>query len=634
MTIAIIPATTGTTPASNVATDTSTSNAAGSGTRRANGKVAVTSRKSFAGFKREHPARARWLEDEARMRASYLGDRRHLSPFLVPHRFEGKLEGKDLRRAKLGYGVGLNKAYLTEIFGHIRSAPAKFAFGPLAKDGVALPSVPKPKSTATTAATNDGDEDDLSPAQPDGGHALELWKDITATGVSMRNFFEGEVLEWLASSVGGVIVADTNKPADSPAVSRADEKALGERAFVKFVPFSAVLDAGVGESGFRWLKLAEEWDDREPDDTATRATPSRCVLYELLADGSSQMARFDHDGKRIGDPVNLGVIYDSQQRPRLPVTLVRFHKHPDLPAFVGAGLLMGLDDIVIDLYNTFSEMREAFRDACFSFFVYQGSNEEDVYAQFADGSRLMRLGADEKAKLERVAVDAGEIDAGMKLIELGIRNWVLSAKRQAEQSSQRAQAQSGIALVAEFQLDMKPLLVEVAETLDEIQRDVLCVVAQLLGATADAAAAIQVERETSFRLEDEATRITRIIGEFVAALELPPEVKVQLTMKWVEATGLFDLDAPAPADATVDGNDGTEQVEDGTAASMQQNAATPAAKPKTMRDLIEAQARELAESQQKATVDAARMADKGPPGGAITDAAATDLGDFPNVAGA
>lgn len=624
MTASIIPAPTGTTPASNVATDTTPGTTAG-GARRQNGKVAVTSKKSFAGFKREHPARTRWLEDEARMRASYLGDRRHLSPFLVPHRFEGKLEGKDLRRAKLGYGVGLNKAYLTEIFGHIRSAPARYNFGPLAKDGAAQPAI------ALVPKAGKDAKDELTTAEPERGHALELWKDITATGVSMRNFFEGEVLEWMASSVGGIIVSDTNKAADSPSVSRADEKAMGERAFVKFVPFSAVLDGGVGPAGFRWIKLAEEFDEREPDDTSNTATPSRCVLYELLADGSTQMARFDKDGKRIGDAINLGVILDSQRRPRLPITPVRYHKHPDLPAFVGTGLLMGLDDIVIDLYNTFSEMREAFRDACFSLFVHRGANDADVYAQFADGSRMIRLGDEEKAELQRLGVDGGEIDAGMQLIELGVRNWVLSAKRQAEQATQRAQAQSGISLVAEFQLDMKPLLVEVAETLDEIQRDVLFVVAQLFGASADAADAIQVERETSFRLEDEATRITRIIGEFVQSLELPPEVKVQLTMKWVEATGLFDLDAPAPKDATVDGTDGTEQVEDGTAATMR---TAPATKPKTLRDLIEAQARELAESQQKSAVDAARIQDKPAAGGAVPDPAATDLGDFPNIAGA
>lgn len=624
MTVSIIPSQLGTSPASNIGAQTTPDSGASGAAKRPSGKPAVTSRKSFAGFKKEHPGRTRWLEDEARMRASYLGDRRHLSPFLVPHRFEGRIEGKDLRRAKLGYGVGLNKAYLTEIFGHIRGAPARYDFGPLAQDGVARAITPK---------TTGGNDDDLTTAAPDGGHALELWKDITATGVSMRNFFEGEVLEWMASSVGGVIVADTNKPDDSPAITRADEKALGHRAHVKFVPFSAIMDAGIGEAGFRWLKLAEEYDDREPDDQTTRATPPRVVLYELLDDGSSQMARFGNDGKRVGDAVNLGQIVDAQGRPRLPITLVRFRKHPDMPAFLGSGLLMGLDDIVIDLYNTFSEMREAFRDACFSFFVYQGDNDNDVYAQFNDGSRLIRLGADEKAKLERVAVDSGEIDAGMKLLEQGVRNWVLSAKRQAEQSSQRAQAQSGIALVAEFQLDMKPLLVEVAETLDEIQRDVLMVMAQLLGASPGDAGTIRVERETSFRLEDEATRITRIIGEFVASLELPPEVKVQLTMKWVEATGLFDLDAPAPKDATVDGNDGSAPVEDGTKTSMQR---TPAATPKTLRDLIEAQARELAESQQKSAVDSARMANKGPAGagGALQDPAATDLGDFPNVAGA
>jgi len=598
--------------------------------RRPNGKVAVTSKRTYANVKREHPGRSRWVEDEARMRATYHGDRRHLSPFLVAHRFEGKLEGKDLRRARLGYGVGLNKAYMTEIFGHVRSAPAGYNYGPLAKDGVATPAKPN--------LANDNDVDELTTTAPEGGHALELWQDVTSNGVSMRNFFEGEVLEWITTSVGGVIVCDTNKPEGSVAISRADEKALGYRGFMRFVPFSAILDFGMGDAGFRWIKLAEQFDEREPDDEMGKPTPTRVVLYELLGDDTTQMARFTAEGKRIGDAVNLGAIYDRQGRPRLPITLARVRKHPDLTAFLGAGLLMGLDDIVIDLYNTFSEMREAFRDAAFSLFVHRGSNDTDVYEQFKDGSRLIRLGADEKAELLRVAVDSGEIDAGMKLIEMGVRNWVLSAKRQAEQSSGTAEKSSGIALVAEFQLDLKPLLVEVTETLDELQRDALFVVAQLLGADWKSAADIRVERETSFRLEDEASRITRIVGEFAMTLPIPPEAQVQLTMKWIEATGLIDMDAPADPDASVDGNS-TTPVEDGTPASMQKPAIT---RSMTMRELLEAQIRELANAKQKAATDAAAAGGKGPFASAQGELTKTgsprnetnsDLGEFPNVGG-
>jgi len=614
---------------------------------RPNGKSAVTSRTTFAQWNREHPARKRWIEDEARMRASFLGDRRHLSPFLVPHRFEGKTDPKELRRALLGYGVGLNKAYMTEIFGHVRGAPARFFFGPLEKD-----------TTPVEPSTSSEDADTPTTDEPADGMALEIWRDATANGTSLRNFFDGKVLEWITTSPGGVIVCDTNKPADSPAISKADERVAGYRPTLRFVPFSAMLDCGYSDAGFRWMKLAEEHDEREPDDDTGRATPTRTVLYELLQDGTTQMARFDEHGKRIGPAVNMGSVVDALGRPRLPIIPARFREHPDLPQFIGAGLLMGLDDIVIDLFNTFSEMREAFRDASFSVLVHSGDGGTDVYEQFKDGSRLIRLGSSEKAKLERLAVDHGEVDAGMKLIEQGVKNWVLSAKRQAEQTH-GAQRTAGIALVAEFQLDLKPLLVEVAEVLDEIEQETLFVVAQLAGASADAAKGITVERETSFRLEDEATRITRIVGEFILSLPLPPEVAVQLTLQWVAATGLIDMDAEPPKEATVDGAPAPAAPapaaqtapEDGTPASLQApaprtTAPTPAPgkpvlpTPKTMRDLIEQQARALAEAKQANATNAARMA----PGAASALASTTsggnpkdqyglDLGGFPALTG-
>jgi hypothetical protein len=122
---------------------------------------------------RKHPYWPRWEEDERRQRASYLATRRHLTPFLVPHRFEGNLAPKDLRRAGYGYGIGLNQGYLHEVFGHIRSASTEYEYKPLAD----------PEWEA-------------------------LQRDITGAGVSWTNFFEGTVLEWMLSSVGGVVIVD------------------------------------------------------------------------------------------------------------------------------------------------------------------------------------------------------------------------------------------------------------------------------------------------------------------------------------------------------------------------------------------------------------------------------------------
>jgi len=467
-----------------------------------------------------HPLRRRWLEDEARQRASYLATRRHLSPFLVPHRFEGETKPEDLRRAQYGYGVRLNHAYLAELLGHVSEAVATWTLGPLAEG-----------TEPTTAA----------PAE--GTMGRQVWDDATGTGTPWGEFFLGPdgVLEWMLSSPGGFVVVDTPS---IPTVTRADDQAAGKRPYVRRVPWSAVEDIGWGPTGPRWVKLAESQDRRAPDGADNKLS-SFHVLYWLEADNTAHMARYDQKGNLVGVQVDLGVFLDLQGRPSLPLVEARYGTHPDVP-FLGAGLLLGLEDIVIDLYNVQSETREGFRDATFGVWWHRGAGTDDVRAAFQEGDRLLSLGESEHAAIGREAADPAETQTGMALFELGIKAWAEAAARQAAEATAGAREQSGVALKAEFQLDIRPLLVRVASALDQVETNVLWIVAQMAGADGAAANRVGVTRATNFQVEDEAARISRLVGDYTRSLVLPGEAKVRLFLRWAEVSDLFgDLDAPA-----------------------------------------------------------------------------------------
>lgn len=476
--------------------------------------------------KGRHPARQRWLEDEARMRASFLATRRHLAPFLVPHRFEdNKLNPEDLRRAKYGYGIGLNKAWLGEIIGHVAGAGATYRWGALAK------------SSAETTKP------------PTMGVAAELWRDATRDGNGWSKFFNGTVLEWMLSSPGGVIVADVPSVQAS---SNADARAKGKRPFVRFAPWSSVEDLGTGPEGLRWIQFAEVADQRKPGETRPdNGLAKHHVLYELAGDGTSTATRIDDTGKVVGKPATFGKLLNRRGRPTLPVRRVRFGEHPDL-SFLGAGLLLGLDDIVIDLFNLVSEAREGFRDACFGIIQHVGPDGEKVKQQLDDGTRFLSLGDTANAGLTRLASDPAEAATGIEMVAMAVRAWALAARRKAQEAQQAAAAErSGISLVAEFQLDVKPLLVSIAGTLDDTESDVMYLMAQLAGEEGVKPEAVGVTRSTEFRLEDEASRISRIVGEVVRSLDLPAAAIVEITMRWLEASGLVgDLDRQAGEGAT------------------------------------------------------------------------------------
>lgn len=496
-----------------------------------------------------HPFYSRWEEDERRQRASYLATRRHLVPFLVAHRFEGEgdvARPEKLNRSQFGYGVGLNQAFLGEILGHLRAAPVKRDFGPLTEGEVTL-----------------------------------IEDDVTGGGDSIDNFFGHKVLEWMLTSVGGFVILDQTAPAtpDAKIETKADRAREGVRPLLCWYPMSAVVDVGRSKTGFRWIKLLEERDTREPDGAAGGALTQGTVTYALQSDGATLVTRRDASDVVVGTPIPAGTFKDLDGRPMLPAVFVRYGEHPDVD-WLGSGLLMGLDDIVIDLFNIMSEIREAFRDSAFGIWIYTGSDHEQVISYFKQGSRIIPLGENEKASLKRESGDPAEVDAGLRLMEQGVKNWHMSARRKSQDAAADVSSgASGVALQAEFALDLKPLLIKIAHRLDEVEELALWLIAQSMGATAVTADAVEVERETSFRLEDEAERITRIAGEFLKSLPLPGEVIARLITSWVEKSGLFDLDAEIE---TV-GGDGTKR---------------------TLRDLIAVQADAIGDAKQQETVNA------------------------------
>ena len=529
--------------------------------------------------KRTHPARTRWLEDEARLRASYVATRRLLAPFLVTHRFEGTQEPVDLKRAQYGYGIALNRSYLDEIMGHIRSTDVTYKFGPLEE--------------------GEPDQD----GTPSAGLARQLFSDATKTGVPLRQFMEGEVLEWMLSSLGGFLCIDT--PEGRGEITKADEEYTGKRPYFRFVPWSAVEDLDTQRG--RWIKLAECVDNRMPDGDKEKGNDEHHVLYELLDDDTVSVSRFNKDGQLVNRdgtrsgaaPINLGKVLSVEGDPILPVIPVKRGVHPEIP-FVGAGLLLALADIVIDLFNVVSEMREGYRDATFGLLVHKGPDGDQVQSQLQSGSRLVRLGDVDNTSLERLAADGSEVASGITLIELGVKNWALSAKRQAAEAMQNAgaEATSGVSLQAEFQLDLKPLLVSICGDLDAIQTNALFIAAQLAGLSNVQADELGIDRSTDFRLEDEASRIARIAKDYALALPLTAEMKVQLAMAWLRSANVIDLnedaEPEAPTAPPIESDPAAQKPEDDPSQD------TPATE--TVGKRIERQLRELAESQQSSVV--------------------------------
>lgn len=468
---------------------------------------------------RTHPDYDTWHDDEERMRATVNARVRDLNHYLVPHRFEATRttlkKPENLDRAQLGYGISLNESYLHEIQGHIRSAQATYSWGPL---GAGEPIQNKPPENTT---------------------ARSLWEDADRENTSWRNFFERDALTWMLSTPGSLIVADVPTGRASPASDDARR-----RPFVRHVPMSSVRDVGRGANGFRYVKMLEVRDRRSFMDAEPGFTKN--VIVYWLRGGETIARRWTMDGEPMHDEINLGRIEDRQGDPSLPVVLNTFGRHPDV-SWLGSGLLVGLDDIVIDLFNAVNEMRTSYRDAAIDFLAYFGDEDDaaEILTELKEGSRYLYGGNDENASLERLASSTTEIEAALAQIEFGLKAWANSAKRRASDATDRAQARSGVSLQAEFQLDIAPLLREIAGQLDNIESSVMHRLAQLddenlSGADLDE---IGVHRNREFRPEDEASRISRLVNDFREMLPMvPAEAKSQLVVRWLEANGVNDLD--------------------------------------------------------------------------------------------
>lgn len=505
---------------------------------------------------RTHPLRPIWTRDEGKERASYIGTRQHLAPFLVPHRFEGNKEGRSLSRARLAYSIGLNSAYLSEIFGHIRNTPAHYTWGIL--------------STAQ--------EDQDTTKEPTGGDAVTFWRDATNNGVNWTNFFEGKVLEWMLTSPGGLILVDSNLMPEAGRINKAVAARSGVRPSFKFIPYSWVEDFGRDARGFWWIKISEVADVRKPkmEGEDNVGYEQFHLIYTLTDTGTTEIARYNDKGEQQGRAVTQNV-RDINGIGILPIVPVRFGEHPDID-FMGTGALMGLDDIIIDLFNLLTETREAYRDVVFTFLTYRGGDLTSVQSQLEQGGRLVNLGDSPNSELKAVGAEGSEVASGLSLIELGIKNWAISAKRKATEFQTAAGgpsgSASGVSLKAEFQLDLIPMMISITEQLDQYETQAMFILAQLEGKSPQEAAKLKVRRETQFQMEQEASRIARIVDEFLKSIPgMPAALLEQLIMRWAESLDFLDLNQEV-------------KMADGST--------------KILRDAIKEQAAEIAEADQTA----------------------------------
>ena len=480
---------------------------------------------------RQHPNHSQIKTDEQRQRASYIATRREMVRYLVPHRFESSDPTSDptkLRRSLYGFALGLNKSYLQDIFGFVRGAPALYQWGPMEETGEQVP---------------EGEETPPKQTPPAGGLASQLWTDATRDNVTWRNFFLRKVLEWMLSSPGGFVLVNTPANPDGTQPTIAEAVAKGIRPYTVHLPWSQIEDWGRWELGYQFIKIVTQEEVREPKDDLSTGDQRIRVLYELNTDtGSTTISKWDANGDQIGATIDLGIILDRQGQFTLPFVNANYGEYEGLE-YVGAGLIADLADNVIDLFNIWSEAREGFRDAAFGVTAYIGSKGKTVQEALDAGTRFVDLGDDDNADLKRVAGNVEEVSQGLALMDFGVKAWMEAARSNAAEAQARATAKSGIALQAEFQLDLAPLLKEVSETLDQIESDTMFIAGQLGGFTAEELEGVGVKRQTEFRPEEETGRIARIVGEFrKMGLPLPEDLAVGFIMQWAESVDFIDLD--------------------------------------------------------------------------------------------
>ena len=494
-----------------------------------------------------NPLYPQWVDDEARQRASVIATRKACIPFLVPHRTEGNTtHPHTLKRSAFGYPMQLNASFLDEILGHLSTAEREYLFGPWVPPTIA---------------------EESQPALPEnaGEDLQKLWMDATLDGMSWRRFFDETIAEWFLSSLGGFIVADNALPDGDLIGPVADPDMV--RPYVSFTPFSCVLDYRFRRNGFDQVRLLELHDTRDLAKPVTDGFGTTSdgdprtefeVLYRLVpADEGAALADppAGEQGELVAvaerrlvvglgeqqpaaiQAVNYGTIVDRDGQPTLPLIPVRYKRHPRIPG-LGQGFFMGLDDIILDAWNTHNETRAAYRDAMMSVDAIRGATKEDMQ-NIAEMLQLnyRMIGIPQESGVETLGNDATEVTAGRELKKDAMLDWATAVKRRAGMVESRA-TQSGVSLQSEFAIDLNPILSYTAGWLDEIESETLWILAQLQGLTVEAGeTTISVTRNRDFRLEPEGSRILRVLEEALQAdLEIPDLVRRRALVRVLETT--------------------------------------------------------------------------------------------------
>jgi hypothetical protein len=239
----------------------------------------------------------------------------------------------------------------------------------------------------------------------------------------------------------------------------------------------------------------------------------RLLSYVLGADAIT-VTRTKLDGAAVGDVVTLPLLYGTRGVPQLPFVPVAFGRIPEI-SFVGGGLLRGLDDLVLDLYNQVVELRVSSREV-YGLLTYSGTEAEEVKRQLIAGSALVALGAE--GTLSRLQADGTAPQSIAATIALGLQLWASAASEKVASAKTQTDSRSGASIATDHTLRVRPLLTLLASTLDRIETDTLCLVAQMAGNSAADAARVVVTTDTAFSLEDEASRIARIVTELATAI--------------------------------------------------------------------------------------------------------------------
>ena len=479
------------------------------------GEGGATPKSKAAEVHRDYKALAR--AEELRW-ISYIGTAAAMVDEIIPYRRE-----KEIRRKLFAYGVPWNTVLVDEKAGHIAGAPTRRDWGPLGS-----------KSDKGIVGA------------PEGWPARDLYAEATMTGQSYETFWGEIVLRRMLATLGGLILVSMPTPPEGAEIRTLEDAArAGQRPFYSYIPLSDLLNWHYGDRGFTWIKVREESD-------AAGGTPDfqldgeqrfdhNAVWYWLADDGVTWFRRTDFEDNVIDEPRPIGRFEAPDGRAILPLVHVRLGHHNVVP-WAGTGILSGLDEIVLRAFNLNAEVHETFRNGTASApLVYRGTDASHVVEQLDSLSEFLDIGQDPNALLNRLSGDPTEIAAGLELKNDLRRDWESKARANIEKLiREEATPMSGVAIEASHATSQRPLLVAAAKALDAAEEQALYIAAQMTGANPQDAFNVRVETDTTFRLEEEASRIGRIYND--AQDLIPPEAAARLGVQMLEAMGNFDMD--------------------------------------------------------------------------------------------